>query len=218
MLKDSYKYKGLREILVAKLHQSGIRDKNILEAMLAVPRHFFLESAFAEQAYEDIALPIAEGQTISQPYTVAYQTQLLELQPGDKVLEIGTGSGYQAAILCQMGMDVYSIERNPKLHMQAQKLLNELGYHPHLLLGDGTLGWPEFAPYHGIVVTAASPGIPKPLKEQLAVGGRLVIPVGDLESQQMLRLTRISESETKIEEFKYFKFVPLIGKEGWHEK
>jgi protein-L-isoaspartate(D-aspartate) O-methyltransferase len=217
MLKDTYKYKGLRKNLVAHLYQSGIKNKDILEAMLAIPRHYFLESAFAEQAYEDIALPIAEGQTISQPYTVAYQTQLLALKPGDKVLEIGTGSGYQAAILCQMGMSVFSVERNFKLHNQAAHTLAEIGYEPHLLWGDGSLGWPEFAPFDAIVVTAASPKVPVALQEQLAIGGRLVIPVGDLESQQMLRLTKITENEFKIEKFNYFKFVPLIGSEGWQE-
>jgi protein-L-isoaspartate(D-aspartate) O-methyltransferase len=167
-------------------------------------------------AYKDVALPIGYDQTISQPYTVAFMTQLLNIKkPGMKILEIGTGSGYQAAILVEMKADVYSIERNLDLHHRTTKLFDKLGIRVHAKYGDGTIGWKEFAPFDGIVVTAGSPTIPNNLKEQLAVGGRMVIPVGDRKSQKLYLLTKNSDSDFDSEEIPAFSFVPLIGREGW---
>lgn len=201
--------------LVKIIEEKGITDKNVLQAVQSVPRHIFVDTAFENRAYEDSALPIGNGQTISQPYTVAAQTELLEVEKGDKILEIGTGSGYQAAILCQMGADVYSVERHEKLYQNAKETLQELGYRPHLKLGDGTLGWSAYAPYDGIVVTAGAPVVPEDLKQQLNIGGKLVVPVGDQKSQVMIRITRTGENEFKEERFSHFKFVPLIGEKGW---
>jgi protein-L-isoaspartate(D-aspartate) O-methyltransferase len=212
---DQYKYKGMRKRLAALLEKKGITDQRILKAVEEIPRHFFLESAFAEQAYEDKAFSIGEGQTISQPYTVAYQTELLKVKQGDKVLEIGTGSGYQASILAHIGAKVYSIERIEKLSEKAKRVLKHLHCHVKLFVGDGTLGLPKHAPFQHILVTAAAPDVPKPLLEQLAVGGNMVVPVGDKEMQRMLRITRKSENDYKEEVFEDFRFVPLIGSEGW---
>jgi len=201
--------------LVKTIEEKGITDKKVLQAFQSVPRHIFVDTAFENRAYEDSALPIGNGQTISQPYTVAAQTELLEVEKGDKILEIGTGSGYQAAILCQMGADVYSVERHEKLYLNAKEILQELGYRPHLKLGDGTLGWSAYAPYDGIVVTAGAPVVPEDLKHQLEIGGKLVVPVGDQKSQVMIRITRTGEDEFKEERLSRFKFVPLIGEKGW---
>jgi protein-L-isoaspartate(D-aspartate) O-methyltransferase len=201
--------------LVKIIEEKGIKDKNVLQAVQSVPRHVFVDTAFENRAYEDSALPIGNGQTISQPYTVAAQTELLEVEKGNKILEIGTGSGYQAAILCQMGADVYSVERHEKLYQNAKEILQELGYRPHLKLGDGTLGWSAYAPYDGIVVTAEAPVVPEDLKQQLNIGGKLVVPVGDQKSQVMIRITRTGENDFKEERFSHFKFVPLIGEKGW---
>lgn len=214
---ESPKMRGLRERLIRELVSKGINDAAVLKAMRTVPRHLFVEPTLAEQSYRDIALPIGEGQTISQPYTVAYQTILLVPQPGKKVLEIGTGSGYQCALLCALGMNVYSVERNPTLASAAQEILSQLGYKPNLACGDGTQGWQAAAPFDAILVTAGSPGIPHTLKQQLAIGGRLVIPVGQLSQQQMQVITRKSETEFSLQKADYFKFVPLIGQEGWKE-
>jgi protein-L-isoaspartate(D-aspartate) O-methyltransferase len=201
--------------LVKTIEEKGIKDQKVLQAVQSVPRHIFVDTAFENRAYEDSALPIGNGQTISQPYTVAAQTELLEVEKGDKVLEIGTGSGYQAAILCQMGAEVYSVERHEKLYLNAKEILQDLGYRPHLKLGDGTLGWSAYAPYDGIVVTAGAPVVPEDLKQQLKVGGKLVVPVGDQKSQVMIRITRTGENEFKEERLSHFKFVPLIGEKGW---
>jgi len=201
--------------LVKTIEEKGIKDQKVLQAVQSVPRHIFVDTAFENRAYEDSALPIGNGQTISQPYTVAAQTELLEVEKGDKILEIGTGSGYQAAILCQMGAEVYSVERHEKLYLNAKEILQELGYRPHLKLGDGTLGWSAYAPYDGIVVTAGAPVVPEDLKQQLKVGGKLVVPVGDQKSQVMIRITRTDEDEFKEERLSRFKFVPLIGEKGW---
>jgi len=201
--------------LVKTIEEKGIKDQKVLQAVQSVPRHIFVDTAFENRAYEDSALPIGNGQTISQPYTVAAQTELLEVEKGDKILEIGTGSGYQAAILCQMGAEVYSVERHEKLYLNAKEILQELGYRPHLKLGDGTLGWSAYAPYDGIVVTAGAPVVPEDLKQQLKVGGKLVVPVGDQKSQLMIRITRTDEDEFKEERLSRFKFVPLIGEKGW---
>lgn len=214
---DSYKHKGLREKLIRAMMDKGLRDEAVLAAMRKVPRHAFVESAFTEAAYEDRPLPIGDGQTISQPLTVGLQSSMLDLKPGMKVLEIGTGSGYQAAVLCEMGAKVFSVERIRVHHQKAAALLEELGYKVRLKWGDGTMGWSQYAPYDRILVTAASPSVPEALKKQLAIGGKLIIPVGELDRQQMLVVTRKSESEWEIVKNGYYQFVPLVGKQGWTE-
>jgi protein-L-isoaspartate(D-aspartate) O-methyltransferase len=212
---DTYKHKGLREKLVRSLMEKGLADELVIAAMRKVPRHAFVESAFTEAAYEDRPLPIGEGQTISQPLTVAFQSSMLEIKPGMKVLEIGTGSGYQAAVLCEMGAKVFSVERIRSHHQKAAKLLEELGYKLRTKWGDGTAGWSQYEPYDRILVTAASPSVPESLKKQLVIGGRLVIPVGDLDRQQMLIVTRKAENEWEIQKNGWYQFVPLFGKFGW---
>lgn len=213
---DSYRHKGLRKQLIDVLRNKGITDERILEAMNNIPRHYFLDSAFDQVAYEDKAFPIAEGQTISQPYTVAYQTQLLEVKPFEKVLEIGTGSGYQAIVLGEMQAMVYTIERQKKL-FDAHKqfiLRNKYGNIKYFY-GDGFEGLPTYAPFDKVLVTAAAPFIPPKLVEQLKPGGKLVIPVGEGKVQQMLRITKHSDGTTSEEVFDNFSFVPmLIGKNG----
>ncbi len=204
-----------RKALVEELRAKGITSEAVLAAIGTVPRERFLDSALAQRAYEDTALPIGMGQTISQPYTVAFQTEKLDLKPGDKVLEIGTGSGYQCAVLCAMGHAVWSVERHDPLYRKAQDLLRALGYRPQLKCGDGTQGWSAYAPYDAIVVTAGAPVVPDALLAQLTLGGRLVIPVGDTETQRMHRLVRVAEAEAREEVFDGFKFVPLVGKHGW---
>lgn len=188
----------------------GISDKDVLEAVGRVPRHLFMDSGFLDHAYQDKAFPIAAGQTISQPYTVAFQTELLQLKPREKVLEIGTGSGYQTAILLELKAVVYTIERQLELFKKTQLFLDKVGYRPKkMIFGDGYKGLPEEAPFDGIIVTAGAPDVPKALLEQLAIGGRLVIPVG-VQDQTMMRITRISETEFKKESFGTFRFVPLL--------
>jgi protein-L-isoaspartate(D-aspartate) O-methyltransferase len=209
-VKDTFKHKGLRKKLVETLIKKGIKDKEVLNAVNSVPRHLFMDSGFVGHAYVDKAFPIAAEQTISQPYTVARQTELLEVNKGDKVLEIGTGSGYQAAILLEMGAVVYTIERQNELFKKASKFLPKLGYRPKkMIFGDGYKGLPEFAPYDGIVVTAAASVVPKPLMAQLKVGGRLVIPVGDI-IQVMTLITRTSATEFSKQEYGEYRFVPLL--------
>ncbi len=214
MLQDNYRQRGLRNKLVRLLRQKGITDEKVLTAIAKVPRHAFFENAFLEHAYQDKAFPIGEGQTISQPYTVAFQTEKLNVQPGNKVLEIGTGSGYQACILLELGATVHTIEFNKKLYEKARKLLPALGYKPHFHLGDGSKGLPAFAPFDRILVTAGAPVIPDALTEQLSDGGILVIPVGDREKQVMVRITK-KGNELIREDFDYFSFVPLLGEQGW---
>ncbi|WP_242928105.1 protein-L-isoaspartate(D-aspartate) O-methyltransferase [Pontibacter vulgaris] len=215
MQTDSYRHKGMRRTLVKQLRDKGIYDESVLAAIEAVPRHFFFEKAFLEQAYQDKAFPIGEGQTISQPYTVAFQTELLELKSTDKVLEIGTGSGYQCSVLLQITPNVYTIEYNRPLYEKAVKFFKTYGLHPKTFCGDGSEGLPQHAPFNKIIVTAGAPAVPKSLVRQLAVGGILVIPVGNEQSQKMLRITRVNENEFTKEEFSDFKFVPLLGKSGW---
>lgn len=208
-------FRRKRNALVEELRDKGIKDEAILEAIGKIPRHKFVDSALWNRAYEDSALPIEMGQTISQPFTVASQTELMKVQRGDKVLEIGTGSGYQCAVLCELGAKVYSVERHRELTERARTILHELGYRAMFKCGDGSLGWSAYAPYDAIVVTAGAPVVPEELREQLAVGGRLVIPVGDEERQLMMRIIRTGEDEFEQENFSHYKFVPLIGKQGW---
>ncbi|MEM6346482.1 MAG: protein-L-isoaspartate(D-aspartate) O-methyltransferase [Bacteroidota bacterium] len=212
---DTFKHKGQRKRLVQELMDRGITDKGVLDALLAVPRHKFVDTAFEADAYVDKALPIPQGQTISQPFTVAYQSQLLRLKAKMKVLEIGTGSGYQAAVLCKMGMRVFSVEIDPKLHHLAKSRLEDMECSTKLLQGDGSKGWPLYQPFDRIIVTAASPRIPEPLKKQLAIGGIMVIPTGDLAQQNMLVVKRKSTNEYEIEKLQAFRFVPLRGKYGF---
>ncbi|HSI90119.1 MAG TPA: protein-L-isoaspartate(D-aspartate) O-methyltransferase [Adhaeribacter sp.] len=216
MFTDLYRHKGMRKALVRQLREKGIKDERVLKAVETVPRHYFFEKAFLEHAYQDKAFPIGEGQTISQPYTVAYQTELLELKPTDKVLEIGTGSGYQCCILLEITPRVYTIEYNEVLYKKALKAFAELNRHPITFCGDGSEGLPEHAPYDKIIVTAGAPAVPRTLLNQLTIGGILVIPVGDSGSQKMLKLKRISEKDFTKEELDDFKFVPLLGRSGWN--
>ncbi len=209
-MKDTAKHQGLRNQLVKTLEQKGITDKNVLEAIQKIPRHLFLNSGFEDYAYQDKAFPIGAGQTISQPYTVAFQSQLLEVQKDHKVLEIGTGSGYQTAVLFMMGAKVYSIERQNELFKSTSLLLPKLGIRPkHLSFGDGYKGLPNYAPFDSIIVTAGAPIIPKPLMAQLKIGGRLVIPVGT-EHQVMTLLVRKNETQFEKHELGEFRFVPLL--------
>ncbi|MBX2969471.1 MAG: protein-L-isoaspartate(D-aspartate) O-methyltransferase [Cyclobacteriaceae bacterium] len=214
MLEDNYRQRGLRNKLVKVLQNKGIKDERVLAAIGKVPRHVFFENAFLEHAYQDKAFPIGEGQTISQPYTVAFQTEKLEVKPGDKVLEIGTGSGYQACVLLEMGAKVFTIEYNKKLYETAKAFLPKLGYKPFFFFGDGSKGIPAKAPYDKIIVTAGAPVVPDALIDQLGDGGILVIPVGDRNKQVMLKITKKNGKLTK-EEFDYFSFVPLLGEQGW---
>lgn len=209
-MRDTQKHQGLRNKLVTLLEEKGITDKNVLEAIRKIPRHNFMESSFEDFAYQDKAFPIAAGQTISQPYTVAFQSQLLEVKKGDKILEIGTGSGYQCAVLCLMGAKVFSIERQNELFKKTSLLLPKLNIRPkRLIFGDGYKGLPEEAPFDSIIVTAGATFIPEPLMAQLKVGGRLVIPLGEKE-QIMTLLIRKNETQFEKHEFGEFRFVPLL--------
>jgi len=210
-------FEKLRKKMVeTQLIPRGIKDKKVIEAFLIVPREKFVSENLKESAYDDTPLPIGEGQTISQPYIVALMTELLQLKGGEKVLEIGTGSGYQAAILSEIGCDVYSVERIPSLATKAGKILQQLGYIVKIKIGDGTLGWEEYAPYDGIIVTAAGPRTPQSLLTQLKEGGRIVMPVGDMYLQELIRITKVKGKFIK-ENFGGCQFVLLKGKEGWNE-
>lgn len=211
-MEDNYRHKGMRKKLIAELEKKGIKNQAILDAFNRVPRHFFLDTSFANQAYTDIAFQIGAGQTISQPYTVAFQTQLLEVKKGNKILEIGTGSGFQTAILCALEAKVFSIERHKSLHLKAKAICNELGFSPKLFFGDGYVGKPTYGPYDGILVTCGAPYIPEELKNQLKIGGKLVIPVGEGEKQVMIRLTKFEKDKWETEEFGNFSFVPMLEK------
>ena len=212
---DSYKHKGMRRGLVKKLKEKGITDLQVLEAINSIPRHVFFDSALTEHAYQDKAFPIGEGQTISQPYTVAFQTMLLETKKGAKVLEIGTGSGYQACVLLALGVELYTIEYQEKLFKKAKVMLPKMGYEPNFFHGDGSKGLKENAPYDGIIVTAGAPTVPEELVNQLKPNGKLVIPVGDRKTQKMWRITKDEKGKLTEEAFDYFAFVPLVGDKGW---
>lgn len=216
MFEDSYKQRGLRNRLVKILEKKGISDPRILAAIGKVPRHLFFDNALLEHAYQDKAFPIGEGQTISQPYTVAFQTEKLEIKAGDKVLEIGTGSGYQACILLELGTKVYTIEYNRNLYEMTKAFLPRIGYKPYFFYGDGSKGLPSKAPFDKILVTAGAPVIPSALVDQLAEGGILVIPVGNREKQKMVRIRKKGEQLLK-EEYDNFAFVPLLGEQGWED-
>ena len=216
MFEDNYKQRGLRNKLVKILEKKGISDPRVLAAIGKVPRHLFFDNALLEHAYQDKAFPIGEGQTISQPYTVAFQTEKLEIKAGDRVLEIGTGSGYQACILLELGAKVFTIEYNRKLYEIVKTFLPKIGYRPYFFYGDGSKGLPSKAPFDKILVTAGAPVIPDALTQQLADNGILVIPVGDREKQRMVRLTRKGNRLLK-EEYDNFAFVPLLGEEGWEK-
>lgn len=200
----------MRNQLVATIERKGITDKNVLEAISKIPRHLFMDSSFVDFAYQDKPFPIGADQTISQPFTVAFQTELLKVKPGDKILEIGTGSGYQAAVLIELKAQVYSIERQKELFTRVKKFLPSVGYVPKkLIYGDGYLGLPEEAPFDGIIVTAGAPEVPKALLSQLKIGGRLVIPVGD-DVQVMTLFIRTSDKSFEKHEFGDFRFVPML--------
>ena len=210
VINETPRHQGLRKKLIDGLKIKGIRNEKVLEAIGKVPRHLFMESTFIQFAYKDQAFPIGAGQTISQPYTVAVQTQLLELEKGDKVLEVGTGSGYQAAVLLEMGAKVFTIERQKELYMKVHKFLSDIGYNPACFFGDGYKGLPNFAPFDKIIVTAGATSVPEDLKQQLTINGRMVIPVGHEHRQEMTVITRISESEFRSEKHGDFVFVPLL--------
>ena len=208
---DTYRHKGLRKQLVDILKQKGITDERVLKAINEVPRHYFLDSAFDKVAYEDRAFPISEGQTISQPYTVAYQTQLLDVKPHEKILEIGTGSGYQSIVLAEAGAQVFTIERQKKLFDEHRKFILRNKYlNIKHFYGDGFEGLPTFAPFDKVIVTAAAPFIPPKLIEQLKKGGKMVIPVGEGNVQRMLRLTKYIDDSIEEEVFENFSFVPMV--------
>ncbi|WP_438963694.1 protein-L-isoaspartate(D-aspartate) O-methyltransferase [Winogradskyella sp.] len=209
-MKDTFKHKGMRQQLVDTIKKKGIKDERVLGAIGKIPRHLFMDSGFIDHAYVDKAFPIAADQTISQPYTVAFQTELMQVKPGDKVLEIGTGSGYQCAVLIELGAKVFSIERQQELFKKTFKFLPKIGYRAKkLIFGDGYKGLAEEAPFDSIIVTAGAPFVPKPLLSQLKVGGRLVIPVGD-SVQTMTLYLRKGEKEFEKHEFGEFRFVPLL--------
>ena len=213
---DTYRHKGLRKKLMDSLRNKGITDENVLSAMNNIPRHFFLDSAFDEIAYEDRAFPISEGQTISQPYTVAYQTQLLQVKPFDKILEIGTGSIYQATVLAEMGAKIFTIERQKALFEKTKNYIFKTKY-PNLkfFFGDGFEGLPTFAPFDKVIITAAAPLVPPKLIEQLKTGGKMVIPLNEGEHQRMIRITKNENGTTSDEAFENFSFVPMLsGKRG----
>lgn len=215
IMEDTFRHKGLRRKLVETVRNKGITDEKVLHALNTVPRHLFMDSSFIKFSYQDQAFPISAGQTISQPFTVAFQTQLLEVMPNDKILEIGTGSGYQTAILLELAARVYTIERQRELFIKAQELLGNLGYKPHFFFGDGFEGKPTYGPFDKILITAAADHIPEKLFQQLRIGGILVVPVGERYSQSMVKVVKESETEYKKTSHGAFVFVPLLrGTEG----
>jgi len=209
-MNDDFLYKGLRQKLVRVLRDKGIKDPKVLQAINSVPRHRFMDSSFVKFSYSDQAFPIGKGQTISQPYTVAFQTELLDVQPLQKVLEVGTGSGYQAAVLLEMGAKVFTIERHRELFLRSRALLTELNYHAHFFYGDGYQGVPSYAPFDRILITAAAPEIPQTLLDQLKIGGELVVPLGGRRSQKMMKIVKESGKEYSRSEHGNFVFVPML--------
>lgn len=209
-MQDTFKHKGLRKQLIEELRSKGINDPAILDAFYAIPRHFFLDLAFEKQAYSNMAFQIGAGQTISHPYTVAFQTELLGLKKGDSVLEIGTGSGFQTCILCELGAKVVSIERQRELFVKTKHIVQKLNFNPRLFYGDGYKGNESYAPYDKILVTCGAPFIPDALLKQLKIGGILVIPLGSGDVQEMQRITRLSETDFQTENFGDFSFVPML--------
>lgn len=212
---DNYREKGGRKRLVELLRKKGIEDERVLAAIGKIPRHYFFDETFWNQAYKDIAFPIGEGQTISQPYTVAYQTELLHINKGNKVLEIGTGSGYQTCVLMELGAKVYTIERQEKLYERTKQVLPYMGYKASFFLGDGSRGIAEHAPYDKIIVTAGAPTVPETLLKQLKVGGILVIPVGTEDAQKMVTILKTGENDYEKITLDTFRFVPLVGDKAW---
>ena len=209
-MEDNFRHKGLRKRLVDEIREKGIGDETVLLAMGKVPRHLFMDNSFLGFAYVDKAFPISAGQTISQPYTVAFQTEILQIKRSDKVLEVGTGSGYQAAVLCEMGVTLFTIERQRALYDFSRMLLPRLGYHPQFFYGDGYQGLPTYGPFDKIIVTAGAESVPEKLKEQLVVGGKMVIPVGDRLHQVMKIVERVTENEYTELEAGNFVFVPML--------
>ena len=209
-MRDSFKYKGMRRQLITELAAKGIEDQRVLNAFDVIPRHYFLDNAFAEQAYTNMAFQIGAGQTISHPYTVAFQTQLLHIKKGDKILEIGSGSGFQTCVLCEMGAKVFSIERHKELHLKAKNIVSQLGYTARLSFGDGYKGLPTFAPFDKIIITCGAPEIPLELVKQLKVGGIMVIPEGAGEQQMMKLIVKVSEDDFTEEDLGVFSFVPML--------
>jgi len=210
-MEENFQYKGLRNKLVEEIRRKGIRDEKVLAALNKVPRHLFMDSGFIKFAYRDQAFPIRAGQTISQPYTVAFQTQLLEVNEMHKILEVGTGSGYQAAVLAEMGAKVFTIERQKELYLMSQTLLTSLHYRLHFFYGDGYQGLPTYGPFDRILITAAAPVVPDKLLEQLKTGGRLVVPLGELNSQVMTLIEKIGDNEYRKSDHGLFVFVPMLG-------
>lgn len=214
MVNDTYRHKGLRRQLAGLLKEKGIENEEVLRAIETVPRHLFLNSSFIERAYEDIAFPIGAGQTISRPHTVAFQTELLELKKGEKVLEIGTGSGYQTSVLLEMGVKVFTIERQKTLFDLTKTFLPSIGYNPKFFYGDGYKGLPIFAPFDKIIITAGAPIVPDALLDQLKVGGIMIIPLGD-KVQIMTMIKKIAPKKFEMLEYGEFKFVPLLENKEW---
>ena len=210
MEEDTFRHKGLRKKLVEEVKRKGIENESVLEALGKVPRHLFMDTGFVTFAYKDQAFPIGAGQTISQPYTVAFQTELLDVHPHQKVLEIGTGSGYQAAILMEMGARVFTIERHRPLYLKAQSLIPSMGYQAHFFYGDGYLGVHSFAPYDRILITAAAPEIPETLLDQLKPGGKMVVPLGGSGNQKMMLIEKLPNGEYKKSQHGFFVFVPML--------
>ena len=216
-MKDDFKTQGMRKKLIETVREKGIQDETVLAAMMRVPRHYFMDKVFLNQAYSDHAFRIGAGQTISQPYTVAYQTSLLELKKGDKVLEIGTGSGYQTCVLTEMGAKVFSIERQKELYDKAKTFLPSLGCTAKLFYGDGYKGLPAFAPFDKILVTCGAPFVPGDLLEQMKTGGIMVIPVGAGDIQMMTIVRKTSSGDIEKQELKQFRFVPMLAEKEWGE-
>jgi protein-L-isoaspartate(D-aspartate) O-methyltransferase len=212
---DNFKHQGMRKKLIETIRAKGIEDKNVLDAMNRVPRHYFLDKAFLNQAYDDHAFQIGAGQTISQPFTVAYQTSLLEINKGDKMLEIGTGSGYQTCVLLELGAKVFTIERQKELFDKTKEFLPQIGYSPKMFYGDGYKGLPAFAPFDKILVTCGAPFVPEDLIAQLKVGGIMVIPVGAGPVQVMMTILKTAESAYEKHELKHFRFVPMLEDKEW---